>query len=337
MRFLILMILTVSILVPVAGCNQFAVPPVGSYSEVLLVTETGEASEWVALLEPLIAREHDYYVDVEEAFRVIAIKASELDDYPSFKNIVLCGVLEASTEVGQQMIGLIGDAGVNRVRREHAHILKKSDKPVYNQFTLIVTAPTAEQLRETISVRGHELPDILEDSCRERLRRHLLKRRNEKVEGDLARRFGFELQIPSLYRLLSDRSDPPGVELVRDPPTRILGVFWSDREKPLTMGDEEEMFSIRSDYVFKRYDKEKMDRERAVFEPVRLGRYDCIRMSGYWYNDEKVLGGYFETYFIFDASAELLWAVDLLVLAPGKPKHPLVRELRALAETFRLI
>jgi hypothetical protein len=80
-----------------------------------------------------------------------------------------------------------------------------------------------------------------------------------------------------------------------------------------------------------------MDRDRVKFEPVRLGRYDCIRMSGYWYNDEEVIGGYFETYFIFDDRAELLWSVDLLVLAPGKPKHPMVRELRALAETFRLV
>ena len=200
-----------------------------------------------------------------------------------------------------------------------------------------MTAPTADLLRETIAARGNELPDILEQSCEERLRRHLLKRSNEKLATDLSRRYGFELRISSLYRKLSDRSDPPGVELIRDPPTRILGVFWNDRKTPLTIADEEEMFSIRADYVFKRYDKEKMDRERVVFEPARLGRYDCIRMSGYWYNDEAVIGGYFETYFIFDEGAGLLWSVDLLVLAPGKPKHPLVRELRALAATFRLL
>lgn len=320
-----------------AGCGQFSIPPAGSYSEVLLVTEAGDGGEWATLLKPLIAREHDYYVDREEAFRITSIKAEQLDDFPAFKNIVLCGVLESATVVGQRIIGMIGDAGVNRVRREHAHILKKSDKPVRNQFTLIVTASTADLLRETIAERGQELPDILEDSCKERLRRHLLNRRNETLTADLARRYGFEVQIPSLYRLLSDRTEPPGVELIRDPPTRILGVFWNDRGAPLTMADEDEMFAIREDYVFKRYDSEKMDRDRVKFEPVRLGRYDCIRMSGYWYNEEEVMGGYFETYFIYDNRAELLWSVDLLVLAPGKPKHPMVRELRALAETFRLV
>jgi hypothetical protein len=93
---------------------------------------------------------------------------------------------------------------------------------------------------------------------------------------------------------------------------------------------------MRARYVWERYDKDEMDGERVVYEPARLGPYDSIRMSGYWFNDEEVLGGYYETYFIYDERVELLWAVDLLVLAPGKQKHPLVRELRALAETFRI-
>jgi hypothetical protein len=331
-----ILVLTAALL-PLAGCGQFSIPPAGSYSEVLLVTEDGESGRWARMLEPLIAREHDYYVDVEKAFRITSIRAADMDEYPAFKNIVLCGVLQASTDVGQRISGMIGDEGVQRVRRERAHILKKSDKPVKNQFTLVVTAATAELLHETIVSRGAELPDILEESCKERLRRHLLNRRNSSLTGELARRYGFELQIPTLYRLLSDRSDPPGVELIRDPPTRVLGVFWNDRDVPVTMADEDELFSIRSDYVARRYDNEQMDRDRVVFEPARLGRNDCIRMSGYWYNDEEVMGGYFETYFIFDERAELLWSVDLLVLAPGRPKHPLVRELRALAETFRLV
>ena len=108
-----------------------------------------------------------------------------------------------------------------------------------------------------------------------------------------------------------------------------------DRVTPPTLGDEDELFDMRANYVWKRYDKDQMDRARTIFVPARMGRYDSIRMSGYWFNDEQVMGGYYETYFIYDDRLEVLWAIDLLVLAPGKPKHPMVRELRALAETFR--
>jgi hypothetical protein len=325
----------------VAGCGEMSMPPAGSYSEVLLVTEEGERSEWTALLTPLIAREHDYYVDKEEAFRVTPIKASEMDEFPAYKNIVICGVFDSSTDVGQAIIRLIGDRGVERVWNEGAQILKREDKPAFNQLTLIVTATGGDALRQTIAERGGEVADVLEASCRERLRRHLLKRQNENVAADLRKRYGFHVKVPSLYRLLSDESGgtgaaaPAGVELIREPPTRILGVYWVDRQKAPTLDDQDELFKIRADYVWKRYDEDQMDRDRAEFAAARLGPHNAIRMSGYWFNDTSVMGGYYETYFVYDDRAELLWAIDLLVLAPGRPKHPLVRELRALAETIQ--
>lgn len=319
----------------VSACSEWAIPPAGSYSEVLLVTEEGPAGELARLVTPLVAQELDYYTDTELAFRVTSIEATEVDDYPAFKNILLCGVLSSTTTVGQTIIDMIGDSGVEQVRSEGALILKKQDRPVKNQFTLVVTAVDRESLLGLIERRGGEVVPILEEGARVRLRRHLLKRKNTELSDQLYQDFGFRVQIPTLYRLLSDESEPSGVELIREPPTRILGVFWTDRDEAPTMADEDELFDSRADYVWKRYDKDQMDPERVVYEPARLGRYDAIRMSGYWYNDEEVLGGYYETYFVYDDRVNLLWAVDLLVLAPGKPKHPMVRELRALAETIR--
>jgi hypothetical protein len=329
------LLLLSGICIGASGCGEMAIPPAGSYSEVLLVTEDGPGSEWTSLLKPLIAHEIDYYIDVEDAFRVTAVEASKMGQFPAYKNIVICGVLDSSTDVGQIIMRLIGQEGIQRIGNEGATILKKEDEPVRNQLTLILTADDAGSLRAAIKDWGDELNVLLEESCQKRLRRHLLTRENEALAADLYKRYGFRLEVPPLYRLIKDKTTPPGVELIREPPTRLLGVFWTDRETAPTLADKDELFQLRADYVWKRYDEDQMDKDRVRFEPVRLGPYDAIRMSGYWYNDESVMGGYYETYYIFDEPAKLLWAVDLLVLAPGKPKHPLVRELRALAETFR--
>jgi hypothetical protein len=317
------------------GCKQMAVPPAGSYSEVLLVTEEGSAGSLNDLLTPLIAREHDYVLDREPAFKITAVKASDLEDFPVFKNVVICGVAESSTDVGQRIADLIGQQGIRRVSTEGANILKKENLPAPGQLTLVVTARNADELRGVISERGSELPDILEESCKERLRRHLLRRRNQTLSEDLHKRFGVGLEIPSIYRLFNDGGSPPGIELIREPPTRILGVFWHDWKSAPTAEDADPLFELRSEYVWKRYDSDKMDRGRVNFERAKLGPYDAIKMAGYWYNDKAVAGGYFETFYVFDEREQLLWAIDLLVYAPGRSKHPLFRELRALAETFR--
>lgn len=317
------------------GCKEMAVPPAGSYSEVLLVTEEGSAGSLNKLLTPIIAREHDYVLDKEKAFEITPIKASDLEDFPVFKNVVICGIAESSTDVGQRIASLIGQQGLRRVGTGGANILKKENLPAPGQLTLIVTARDEEELREVITERGSELSNILEESCRERLRRHLLRRRNQTLSDNLFKQYGVGLEVPSIYRLFNEGGSPPGIELIREPPTRILGVFWHDWKSPPTAEDTEPLFELRSEYVWKRYDSDKMERDRVHFERDKLGPYDAVKMAGYWYNDKAIAGGYFETYYVFDEEEQLLWAIDLLVYAPGRSKHPLFRELRALAETFR--
>jgi hypothetical protein len=319
-----------------AGCRELAMPPAGSYSEVLLVTEYGEEDPWFEAAAPLITREYDYVISQESGFELFSTRAADLEDFPTYKNIVICGPLDTSTEVGRRIQGLIGPQKTHEVLQGKAAILKKENLPSPGQVTLILTAADGQELQDVLDARGDEIRDILEASCRERLRRGLLTNPNEELMTDLQRRFGFYVGIPSgLYKLFSDDGRPPGVELLRQPPARVLGVYWVDREQPPTIYDRDELFDIRSNYVWKRYDHDKMDRDKVDYRYMKLGEYDSVRMAGYWYNDDAVAGGYFETYFVHDPDNELLWAVDLVVYAPGRPKHPLVRELEALAETFR--
>jgi hypothetical protein len=78
-----------------------------------------------------------------------------------------------------------------------------------------------------------------------------------------------------------------------------------------------------------------MDSTRVAFSLDRLGDLPAVRMEGYWSNSKSLAGGYYKTYFVFEEVERLLWVVDLLVYAPGLPKHPHFRELLAIAETFR--
>ncbi len=318
-----------------SGCREIAIPPAGSYSEVLLVTERGERGPWVERIRPYIEVSHDYSTSQELAFRTTVIRAADLENFPTMKNIVICGVLDSGTDVGLRIINLIGQGGADRVARGEASVLKRENMPAPGQVTLVVTATSEEGLQAVLDARGEELEGILEASCQKRLRRGLLDRRNDKLSRDLNHKYGFALDIPSLYRLFSDDSDPPGIELIREPPVRSLGIFWADWDTQPSLYRPDELFDLRAAYVWDRYDHDKMDRDRVRYIWTRFGTYAAVRMSGYWYNDDTVVGGYFETYFIWDESSDLLWAVDLITFAPGRKKHPYVRELRAVAETFR--
>ena len=83
------------------------------------------------------------------------------------------------------------------------------------------------------------------------------------------------------------------------------------------------------------YDKDVMRKDLVFYSEDKLGQYNTIKMDGYWENSQDLFGGPFTCYFIHDRNRSKLWMVDCLVYAPGFSKHIMLRELRAVAETFR--
>lgn len=318
------------------GCRELSFPPAGSYSHIDVLVEGGKTGEWASMLLPLLSEERNYFVSTEPRFQIMSVLDQPPSDPSSEKNIVVCGVLDPSTAVGGQIAYLLGQSGVEQVKKGQASILKLPNTPASGQLTLVVTAATDAALKKVLQDRGDEIPNIIAASCRERIRRSLLQNERKGLEDKFRRKWGFSLAVPSLYTLYNDDEAPPGVELHRESPPRVLGVFWTPWDHVPTLYNTQELFDCRAKYVYEKYDGDQMDPNRARYDYVRLGPYTAVRMSGYWYNDRySVAGGYFETYFVWDKKEQLLWAVDCLVYAPGREKTSLVRELHALAETFR--
>jgi hypothetical protein len=321
---------------PGSGCREVSFPPAGSYSDIDLIAEGGAAGEWAATLVPLLQVERDYFVSTEPAFRVVSLLGEPPSEPSTSKNVVLCGVLDGTTAVGGRIDYLLGEPAIQRVKDGEGAILKRENEPLPGQLTLIITAASDEQMRQLLRERGEEISEVIDSSCRERLRNHLLKRRRATLTKEFEMTWGFTLEVPSVYTLYHQGEIPPGVELHRDSPPRILGVFWTEWDHQPTLYNVDELFDFRAEYVERQYDGDMMERDRVRYAYVRLGPYTAVRMSGYWYNDRySMAGGYYETFFVWDENAKLLWAVDGLVYAPGREKTSLVRELHALAETFR--
>ena len=308
---------------------------VSSCSEVLLVTEGGDGDTAGSALVALLERPIDYFVGEERAFEVTDIRLSDLRRVPDATNVVICGVANPGTEMGRYLGGVLGEDVFDRVRSERSALYKKEDVPGPGQLTVVVTAVSEADLRGCVERRGAEISEILESGCRERLRRYFAGRTDGTLSRRLHTTYGFSIDIPKSYRLLDEGDDPPGVQLICDGPARLLGVTWFDWVRRPALSDSLQLFAARAEYVWKAYEGDVMDSTRVTYRLARLGVYSALEMSGYWSSSRSVAGGYYRTFFVYEPDESLLWAVDLLVFAPGMPKHPLVRELQAIADTFR--
>jgi len=332
----IFLLILAALAMTAVSCQQGMVyPPAGSYSDVVLVTETGKPSGANTAIIKVLQHELDYYVKNEIQFKLNMVKAADIRKEPPTKNMVIYGVARRG-EIGNVIESFIGTAAVRKVVEGNENIFKRMNYPVTGQLTVVVTAPTKGQLADVARKNGALIREIIEKHNRMRLRDYLLKERKEQVSKRLKIEYGFDMAISFLYEVNQERKDVPGVELVRKNPHRGISVFWRkwDREY-LALSDSTKLYNIRAELAWQMYYKDVMRRDLVNFSRDELGPYDVIRMDGYWEKKDDIYGGPFICYFILDGYRNKLWVIDLLVYAPGFDKQVLLREVMSLAETFR--
>ena len=311
-------------------------PPVGSYSSVMIVTETGKLDKQTEKLVRQIQHPVDYYTKEELQFKAKLVPAYRVEEEPPSKNMILFGLVRQG-EVGRLIEGFIGTASVRKVLEGKINVFKKLDYPYAGQLTIIITAASSERLSDVVSENGAVIRDIIEEANRDRLRNYLLQREQVELTEEIRAKYGFTLRVPFLYELNQERKDIPGIEYVRTAPHRGLTVSWKPWQKRgVSLADSTALYDIRADLAWNMYDKDVMRRDLVSFSADYLGDYEIIRMDGYWENSEGIYGGPYSCFFLYDDFGSRLWIVDMLVYGPGFDKHPLLRELRAVAETFRL-
>ena len=329
--------LVIVILFLTNSCSEHGTfPPAGSYSQVLLITETGKIEGFTEDMVKELEHVIDYYNKNELQFYVKVISIYDLNKEQPAKNMVFLG-LPRQGKLGEYINTFIGPAGVRSVLEGKLNVFKKLNYPIPGQLSVIVTASSPEYLDKVIKEQGAFIRNLIEEANRERLRDYLLKKEDTYQEKRLKSKYGFTVRMPQLYRVNQEREDVPGVEIVRIKPHRgltVSGKYWE--KKGVSLADSNELYKVRADLAWKMYDKDVMRRDLVKFSVDHLGTYEAVRMDGYWENSQDVYGGPFICFFIYDEFKSRLWVVDCVVFAPGFKKHPLLRELLSIAETFRI-
>jgi hypothetical protein len=323
------------LLVPSCGNRSLFVPP-GSYSSIVVVTESGEPG---GANDPIIrALQHpvDYYSKLEIQFRLRMVSSYDFDKEPPTKNMVIYGVVREG-RTGQLIENFIGTNSVRKVLEGKNHVFQRMDYPVKGQLTVIVTASSPDRLRKVTEENGQLIRDIIEKANRDRLRENLLLREKLETASDLKIKYGFTIRVPDAYRLNRDWGDLPGVEILRDYPHRGITISWlSWNRRSLALADSTELYDFRSEVVYSIHDKEVMRPELVSWSIDEFGPYSAVRMDGYWESSVDMYGGPFICFFVYDRVRGKIWLIDALVYAPGFDKHTLLREAVAVAETFRV-
>lgn len=204
------------------------------------------------------------------------------------------------------------------------------------QCVLLVHARSGPALEEFLRTRGTHLARNFDDALQAAIAPAVLAGgEDDAMESYLRSQYGFEIGIPRGY-VTGEDAVGRVVRLHRaltGEPARYLMVHWMPiAERPRDFG---ELLALR-DRLGREYGQgDEVLRERSEVREGTFQGEPAWVVEGVWQNHRFVMGGPFRTYGF--ARDDRYFLVDAAVFNPPGKKLPYLREVLALARTFRTV
>jgi hypothetical protein len=200
------------------------------------------------------------------------------------------------------------------------------------QTVLVVAARGDAALARAVSAAADTIYAGFEERVTAEIQGLLYLAGEEKaLARDLARRYGWSLRIPAGYRTGEDANARFVRFFMREGGARLLFVYWQDGVASLPA--PRYCQELRARLAARYYEGDFVDSTRTRSEAVTFLGRPAHKLVGVWQNDRYTMGGPFRTYCFVDGGRFTM--IDLAVFEPMESKVELLRQLEAVARTFR--
>lgn len=313
------------------GCSPDAVnPAVGPNEDVSVFTTLPRTDPAIQALVGSFGREV-MTTQWEQAFDLEYAAPGEFSLRRDFKNLLLITPLENASVMGTLVRQVVGERVYEEFAAGERPFAVYSDVYAAGQTVLVMAAPDRGALAENARSYADALYDTLEARVRMGLETSLyIRGEHSELTGYLERTRRWTIRVPKNYTPEEDRERDLLI-VHTEGPERWLFV------QTATMLPED--FTPEKVLAFRRtqprvYRDEEIREEDLELSATRFAGRDAVRIRGRWQSSEFVVGGPFVLYAVHDG--DTLYVVDYLVFLPALEKLPYLRQLDAIAHTFRL-
>ena len=207
-----------------------------------------------------------------------------------------------------------------------------------NQLLGVLVANDEASLVEQFNANGDQVFNAFDEHANLRAEQQVYYREYQKdLTKQLMDSSGWSVNVPLSWFIAIDDPEARVAWLRKMNPQRELFVYWEPVQDPSILS-KEWMVDTRNrlskqyfegDYIYS-------DSTVKVVESTVnfLDRY-CIKLEGIWQNDSLVAGGPFRSYGFYNEGDGRMYLIDLSVFAPEERKWLYLRQLDAVAKTFK--
>jgi len=323
------------IILKILGCGQ----PDSRYGTENRIVVIADDADW-AVVEKAAKEvfEKEYFTPQPEmVFTLHKIKPEELNSFTKWRNICLITTLQTKGKVSEIINANLSEHDRNRVEKDSSFVFQSKDPWAKDQILLIVIAKDQQTLLSRLQEKSEVLFNLFDMHASELAAKTIDADFESKELADkLQQEYGWTLNIQRDFFEAVNSAEDHFVWLRRLGPQRWMFVHWDEIEDPSVLS-EEWVTETRNRFAEKYYRGDVIvDSLTKKQEVDFIGKY-AIRLDGHWTNDSLHVGGAFRNYSFYDEESSRIYLIDLAVLAPGERKLPYIRQLDAMAHTFKSI
>lgn len=287
-----------------------------------------------------------------------SVRQTDIESMEQFESVIqrrkfllFAGILNDSTNVSRFLTSRLDSTIQATIRRGEEGVFQLEDLWYRDQIVFYVAASTPEELAETIRSSGQTIAYNLNEVNRETTETEMFETlRQVDIEQQLMEEHGFAVNVQHDYLVAIDTTNFVWLRrFVDESNWRSLSVWYVDNADP-TMLSPEWIYEARN-----RLTQTYMEGNMGGFpeidtrRPLTTEAIDFLGRFGYetrglWHmvsydaEGNQVRyggGGPFLTYTFFDEEQGRLYMIDGFIFAPKYDKRELLRQIEAIAHTFR--
>jgi hypothetical protein len=306
------------------------------------LTVLADSSDWNqvgSLVEELVASSW-ISPQPEGLWNIVMADPVDLQAYLTRQNLLILSCSSEEGSVHRFLQNLLPAEVQDRIHSEEAFAFLKQDAFAREQQFLILAAPTVASFERQLKSHQKDLQASLLQYAYDRQTERLFARLEQPQLADsLLALAGAAFRVPPDWFIEQYKPKEQFMRFRRFYPDRWITVQWVDGDDSLRQSESglrEVRRRLGRSYWDKVYDEVGFGRF-SLEAPERLMGESCSKLEGLWGTDERLGGGPFLLWAVYDpdmGDAGRTFYIDAAVLSPGAAKSPWLHQLTCIARTF---
>lgn len=258
------------------------------------------------------------------------------------KYILFAASLDENSNVAKYIRSGLSDSTLARIRAGESGVMQRPDAWYRKQLVVYAIAPTPKDLVEKITERGEDLRYVFNQATRERLTDRMFERMEQTdLEERLMDNHDFAVDVQYDYFIAQDTMNFIRMRRVLSDTWREMFFYYIENGDPNIITQDWVLAtrdSLTERFVRGTWDSSyvEIDRRRPItFENINfLGRYG-FETRALWHMTKDAMGGPVLNYTFYDEKQRRIYMIDGMVFAPNFDKREFLRQVEAIAYTFR--